>query len=679
MSIYMKLELLEIDSRQTSKDKKIQIFVDPNGKLIGKIFHQGETIQAHIKGEGIPSSIPPDKIDLFKKYLKEHAYYTTLFDDIFINCRIEGGVWDQLTQFVVDNAEPIGVVVVGTVSGIAGWVLRGQSNAPPPKEEVSMAESTATATQKIAEAAEKLSEAKTALTTTLNQQNKIDKLRGEVATLESKIQGMEDVHKKEIEVLEAQHTATDKKMIDDVLLDKAAQKSQLEQKIKILERKPDSKEYVLASLFQLINKYPLQVGGCVLITIGLAVYMGRQFYLSRMENNKLKEKLNQLIQKDINALVVMTNSRVKNDEQWETEFRPLWTLNRGISASEEDSYWSVEGTKAAYQPTVRKEDISTDDAGWKAGRSTRSTKRTYIMPRIKGDPSKGFVFIKTLPMLDHPKKREEYQREIEILTRTHSPWIVSCLGYFQEEIEQITYHCLVMELAICSLDLLLTKKLPARITYQVVLEIIEGLCFLHAQTQDRPIAHRDLKPHNILMGKDYHFRIADFGLSKKYSDAELNPASHSNNVGTVEYAAPEAIVQSLEPVKTGVKSDIYSFGLIIWSLLMDRLLTLSDRQKSVDGEISDKEADIISMVLQTELQSSNSHTTENSSLLLDLFKNCCKYNAQERTTTAPEIKGTLIKLNQDNPLQAEDLKKLVDLAPGVVVNQSHYTSTLGFS
>lgn len=57
------------------------------------------------------------------------------------------------------------------------------------------------------------------------------------------------------------------------------------------------------------------------------------------------------------------------------------------------------------------------------------------------------------------------------------------------------------------------KHLPIETSRFIIAEIILALEYLH----NEDISHRDLKPDNILLDKDYHVKICDFGEAKLIS------------------------------------------------------------------------------------------------------------------------------------------------------------------
>ena len=99
----------------------------------------------------------------------------------------------------------------------------------------------------------------------------------------------------------------------------------------------------------------------------------------------------------------------------------------------------------------------------------------------------------------------------------------------------------------------------------VIYQISNGLFYVH----DKNIIHRDIKPRNILISKNYKIRLSDFGLSKKVH--LLSDESKSGTKGTKKWIAPELKEIDINTGKLKHKatfeSDIFSAGLVFFVFL----------------------------------------------------------------------------------------------------------------
>ncbi|HLG59707.1 MAG TPA: serine/threonine-protein kinase [Vicinamibacterales bacterium] len=117
--------------------------------------------------------------------------------------------------------------------------------------------------------------------------------------------------------------------------------------------------------------------------------------------------------------------------------------------------------------------------------------------------------------------------------------------------------------------------LSARATIGIALQLAEGLAEAHA----RQIVHRDLKPHNVMITPNGRVKIVDFGLAKPLrsfqkatllvSTSEMISANIGDGavIGTCAYMSPEQAAG--KPLDA--RSDVFSFGTIIYQMLAGRL------------------------------------------------------------------------------------------------------------
>ncbi|XP_057739406.1 U-box domain-containing protein 35-like [Arachis stenosperma] len=169
---------------------------------------------------------------------------------------------------------------------------------------------------------------------------------------------------------------------------------------------------------------------------------------------------------------------------------------------------------------------------------------------------------------DAAQGRAQFQREVEILSCIRHPNMVLLLGACPE------YGCLVYEyLSQGSLEDRLfrrgnTPSLSWQIRFKIAAEIGTGLLFLH-QTKPEPLVHRDLKPANILLNSNFGAKISDVGLARLVPPSVADSVTQyhmTSAAGTFCYIDPEYQQTGM----LGVKSDIYSLGVIFLQILTAR-------------------------------------------------------------------------------------------------------------
>ena len=116
------------------------------------------------------------------------------------------------------------------------------------------------------------------------------------------------------------------------------------------------------------------------------------------------------------------------------------------------------------------------------------------------------------------------------------------------------------------LDALLLEhpRLPATVAIDLAIQIAEGLRHAHELTVDGEalaVVHRDLKPGNVLVGRQGGAKVMDFGLARATMGEDAVTASVVVR-GTPAYMSPEQA--GGEAVDT--RSDLFSFGILLYEL-----------------------------------------------------------------------------------------------------------------
>lgn len=165
---------------------------------------------------------------------------------------------------------------------------------------------------------------------------------------------------------------------------------------------------------------------------------------------------------------------------------------------------------------------------------------------------------------------KRFRREAQAAASLSHPNIVSIYDVGQVE----DTHYIVMEyIDGANLNEIIRERAPLQ--PEEAVKITAQICDALEHAHINQIIHRDIKPHNILIGNNGRVKVTDFGIARAVTSSTITQTGAV--VGSVHYFSPE----HAKGVTTGEKSDIYSLGIVMYQMLTARLPFLGESPISV--------------------------------------------------------------------------------------------------
>ncbi len=181
-------------------------------------------------------------------------------------------------------------------------------------------------------------------------------------------------------------------------------------------------------------------------------------------------------------------------------------------------------------------------------------------------------------------------------------------------------------------------SIAVRKTLDYALQIAQGLAAAH----EKGIIHRDLKPENLFVTKDGRVKILDFGLAKLTqaepgTDTSLPTATHGTEAGLVMGTAGYMSPEQVRGVALDPRSDIFSFGAILYEMLSGK--------RAFHGDTA---ADTMSAILKEDPPDLNETNRNVSPALERVVQHCLEKNPEQRFHSARDVAFDLETLSNQS-------------------------------
>ncbi|CAO2642652.1 Tyrosine-protein kinase ITK/TSK [Lemmus lemmus] len=182
--------------------------------------------------------------------------------------------------------------------------------------------------------------------------------------------------------------------------------------------------------------------------------------------------------------------------------------------------------------------------------------------------NKDKVAIKTIQ--EGAMSEEDFIEEAEVMMKLSHPKLVQLYGVCLEQAP----ICLVFEFMEhgCLSDYLRSQRglFAAETLLGMCLDVCEGMAYLETEC----FIHRDLAARNCLVGENQVIKVSDFGMTRFVLDDQ-----YTSSTGTkfpVKWASPEVFFLS----RYSSKSDVWSFGVLMWEVFSEGKIPYENRSNS---------------------------------------------------------------------------------------------------
>jgi Tol biopolymer transport system component len=172
-----------------------------------------------------------------------------------------------------------------------------------------------------------------------------------------------------------------------------------------------------------------------------------------------------------------------------------------------------------------------------------------------------------------------------------------------------------------------SKVAPLKDIIEYALQIAEALEAAH----NKGVIHRDIKSENIMVSETNQIKVMDFGLAKLKGSLKLTKTS--STVGTLAYMAPEVI----EGKETDARSDIFSFGVLLYEMLTGRL--------PFTGEY---ESALMYSIINDDPEPVENFRTDISSELIHILNRSLEKDPEDRYQTMHDVVIDLSRVKRDS-------------------------------
>lgn len=235
-----------------------------------------------------------------------------------------------------------------------------------------------------------------------------------------------------------------------------------------------------------------------------------------------------------------------------------------------------------------------------------------------------------------------FRREAQTLAELNHPHIVRFYGFEQDDLLAFILMDYVEGSSLrAELFRRAGRPFELREARRIIQPVLSALHYAHQQN----LVHCDIKPANILMGRDGRVLLSDFGVARMSDNATTLSMATS---GTPAYMAPEQI-HGEAPVPA---TDIYALGVMLYEMLTGGERPFTGERARINGVSAEK---VCWEHLHLTPESPRRYNLALSPAVEAVVLKCLAKNPRQRYASALELSQALEQADQELEQPADDL------------------------
>ncbi|MFO0625828.1 MAG: protein kinase [Polyangiales bacterium] len=205
----------------------------------------------------------------------------------------------------------------------------------------------------------------------------------------------------------------------------------------------------------------------------------------------------------------------------------------------------------------------------------------YLARALAGGGFERLVALKVLHphLLSEPEFLVMFLDEARVAAKIHHPNVVAIHDLGTQDAWMYTVMDYVLGDTLAAAQraaIKLGREMPLEIVLRITLDALRGLDAAHdlvdASGRHLHVVHRDVTPHNILLGVDGIARVTDFGIAKAEQRLTFT------HLGMLKGKAPFMAPEQFQHRAVDRRADIFSMGITLWEALALRRCLPPDLQ-----------------------------------------------------------------------------------------------------